>query len=194
MGSSPLARGTLGFVLDEVAVLGLIPARAGNTMPNRTATSSSRAHPRSRGEHPRRACWRLSAWGSSPLARGTPQLPGPWRRYPGLIPARAGNTSGLRAARVHTWAHPRSRGEHFWVKDRDNPEGGSSPLARGTRESDSVQPCSLGLIPARAGNTHRLHLRECATLAHPRSRGEHRRLHERHHGHVGSSPLARGTR
>ena len=49
-------------------------------------------------------------------------------------------------------------------------------------------------IPARAGNTKRLHASRCPVPVHPRSRGEH--LLPGIHGPTsrGSSPLARGTR
>ena len=71
---------------------------------------------------------------------------------------------------------------------------GSSPLARGTLRSSSLAPPLQRFIPARAGNTpdERLCRRPCPV--HPRSRGEHwvpRRIPP---GHLGSSPLARGTR
>ena len=70
---------------------------------------------------------------------------------------------------------------------------GSSPLARGTfrRNQDDTVACRL--IPARAGNITVLVCcpRPCA--AHPRSRGEHRKLKPHGTYAAGSSPLARGT-
>jgi len=50
-GSSPLARGTLIGLRNDNSALGLIPARAGNTIPQHSCHSTERAHPRSRGEH-----------------------------------------------------------------------------------------------------------------------------------------------
>ena len=50
-GSSPLARGTLYRQDIKSGHAGLIPARAGNTFKISGGRSSSRAHPRSRGEH-----------------------------------------------------------------------------------------------------------------------------------------------
>ena len=70
-GSSPLARGTRRVLLPEVWRLGLIPARAGNTVSSLCLRANTGAHPRSRGEHfilSARLLWRM---GSSPLARGT---------------------------------------------------------------------------------------------------------------------------
>ena len=70
-GSSPLARGTRCGGQAKASRLGLIPARAGNTVDEPDSRYVRRAHPRSRGEH-------NDVWadvylmpGSSPLARGT---------------------------------------------------------------------------------------------------------------------------
>ena len=91
-GSSPLARGTPKLALSCTKARGLIPARAGNTPRTREADPVPGAHPRSRGEHLPRGRRRPHAWGSSPLARGTPLATAAGLRMNGLIPARAGNT------------------------------------------------------------------------------------------------------
>ena len=90
-------------------------------------------------------------------------------------------------------AHPRSRGEHVLILYLYILEQGSSPLARGTRLPAVVCPGLAGLIPARAGNTHRERPRWPTVRAHPRSRGEHRRKIQPMLRGMGSSPLARGT-
>ena len=95
-GSSPLARGTRGAGGASIYQPGLIPARAGNTMTQRTAQKVLRAHPRSRGEHRGTAYQEHFHWGSSPLARGTPPFTVISTSLIWLIPARAGNTGGLR--------------------------------------------------------------------------------------------------
>ena len=132
--------------------------------------------------------------GSSPLARGTPQLLRPWSQGLRLIPARAGNTprSGPRLQRPS--AHPRSRGEHIQAVVSVGAVLGSSPLARGTHEHPLNMSVRLRLIPARAGNTDWLSSQREAMAAHPRSRGEHSAYVARDRQAVGSSPLARGTR
>ena len=73
-GSSPLARGTPHISNVLLSVIGLIPARAGNTLPPPLMKSSRRAHPRSRGEHGIDNNQTIITQGSSPLARGTPGL------------------------------------------------------------------------------------------------------------------------
>ena len=93
VGSSPLARGPpiqRGYAAHHV---GLIPARAGTTRRSLSFACSSRAHPRSRGDHLSRLFLRTVHLGSSPLARGPRSSEQSCRRPSGLIPARAGTTS-----------------------------------------------------------------------------------------------------
>ncbi len=173
VGSSPLARGTPLTLWALCQNLGLIPARAGNTLISRGPCRCRRAHPRSRGEHCHVMPAAVRQKGSSPLARGTRYISwaGP-RRY-GLIPARAGNT----AARLVSWAdpgaHPRSRGEHQKYHSLLSDYMGSSPLARGTLSAFDLSDRASGLIPARAGNTGCPGADSLGWWAHPRSRGEH---------------------
>ena len=172
-GSSPLARGTPRPSAFSSVSRGLIPARAGNTVHERTANVAVGAHPRSRGEHGQSDVRTPPGPGSSPLARGTrhPNARGNPKR--GLIPARAGNTRWLLRRVVAAWAHPRSRGEHLSKDWHRAIAAGSSPLARGTHNNLGFIGINEGLIPARAGNTlwgvHRYY----RAGAHPRSRGEH---------------------
>ena len=94
-GSSPLARGGLVDWLRVTVPAGLIPARAGRTTGVGCATSTARAHPRSRGADAKSALGGYYREGSSPLARGGLKVPEPWVRFRGLIPARAGRTQQL---------------------------------------------------------------------------------------------------
>ena len=115
-----------------MARLGLIPARAGNTIPSCRHSIRTWAHPRSRGEHDLFSMlFGLNA-GSSPLARGTHRERKSVRLNDGLIPARAGNTSAPTLSTRRLWAHPRSRGEHIKLEIASTSILGSSPLARGT--------------------------------------------------------------
>ena len=135
----------------------------------------------------------MSVEGSSPLARGTRRGLYRWPRFGGLIPARAGNTLGSSSSPQPNRAHPRSRGEHRSEASALGRMPGSSPLARGTPIAHESGLPSLGLIPARAGNTAWLSSLAGETGAHPRSRGEHGLSGRRRLGLRGSSPLARGT-
>ena len=132
--------------------------------------------------------------GSSPLARGTLEHRPHIKAAPGLIPARAGNTSFPNDGAGIPWAHPRSRGEHEPCLCTQGSRRGSSPLARGTRSRPATPTSKSGLIPARAGNTWCWYTEAPVTGAHPRSRGEHATGKGRSPWFWGSSPLARGTR
>ena len=191
-GSSPLARGGRHERTPCAVNAGLIPARAGRTSAPPRATGTSRAHPRSRGADECTAEGDRHKQGSSPLARGGPDLQAGDRIVSGLIPARAGRTGLDRVSRQVQRAHPRSRGaDSLSVHARGVPEG-SSPLARGGRGRHQGRDLPLGLIPARAGRTGREVA--CAELsgAHPRSRGADSTVIAVLDSEQGSSPLARG--
>ena len=155
-GSSPLARGTPGFIITDAALIRLIPARAGNTIGRTQAKAAQPAHPRSRGEHYFASDVQLPYPGSSPLARGTHCRLSHCYIVVRLIPARAGNTLDESIYRGALSAHPRSRGEHEWQEAGRNRSRGSSPLARGTLENFLNFFRFQRLIPARAGNTSAL--------------------------------------
>ena len=153
----------------------------------------TRAHPRSRGEHPRLDYVPRLELGSSPLARGART---PWESKTaamGLIPARAGSTAPLRRCLSPRRAHPRSRGEHAKPVNITGGIKGSSPLARGARTLAYNHPHNTGLIPARAGSTPQRRYAPRPARAHPRSRGEHCQWVNVTSDSLGSSPLARGA-
>ena len=133
-----------------------------------------------------------SSAGSSPLTRGKPGAHDGGERVPRLIPAHAGKTVRLWAARGERGAHPRSRGENRRsVRARRRPDG-SSPLTRGKPRQGSVRPYGLGLIPAHAGKTRAARGLVSDQAAHPRSRGENGPAGRNAGARAGSSPLTRG--
>ena len=71
------------------------------------------------------------------------------------------------------WAHPRWRGEHYYLICALILWAGSSPLARGTLIKIIFLMVVGGLIPAGAGNTRLACFCRPPTGAHPRWRGEH---------------------
>ena len=91
-------------------------------------------------------------------------------------------------------AHPRSRREHDKRSQVVLSQEGSSPLAWGKLNVDRLCMRSDGLIPARAGSTHRKCWGPPLPSAHPHSRREHRYASATERWPLGSSPLARGTR
>ena len=159
-GSSPLARGLRHATLGAVCPAGIIPARAGFTSRALRGRTPAQDHPRSRGVYQDGKPGPWSRPGSSPLARGLPKQPEPTPAPSGIIPARAGFTSGTTGRRSQQRDHPRSRGVYPGVQV-PHPQGdGSSPLARGLLTAPSKVRSLFRIIPARAGFTRadrRLH-------------------------------------
>jgi len=172
---------------------GLIPARAGPTRSVSAEWTEPRAHPRSRGAHGDSGPKRLATPGSSPLARGARRNHQRRPHARGLIPARAGRTVAWVQRASPARAHPRSRGADVVCRRSDRGQGGSSPLARGARESIAGADADHWLIPARAGRTPMPNQRRKRPRAHPRSRGAHRTYVSLDLVRYGSSPLARGA-
>ena len=155
-------------------------------------TSSAPAHPRSRGENPRRSGTRNFTPGSSPLTRGKQSQKREIRVSGGLIPAHAGKTLPRRRHSTNPSAHPRSRGENSPRGPRSPGSPGSSPLTRGKRSRNQAAERQDRLIPAHAGKTIIPTRVRYASEAHPRSRGENAEIILDILGEDGSSPLTRG--
>ena len=92
MGSSPRTRGALQPDHLGKRARGIIPADAGSTTSTRRISTSSRDHPRGRGEHVPLHRSGLHMRGSSPRTRGAraPRIRGTCAH--GIIPADAGST------------------------------------------------------------------------------------------------------
>ena len=151
-----------------------------------------KAHPRSRGENPRRAPLNSASCGSSPLTRGKHRRRCPDAAARRLIPAHAGKTGAGRWTAYHCRAHPRSRGENLIGAVRTFVVTGSSPLTRGKPYRRWGRTWRRRLIPAHAGKTWRPPDAGAPSTAHPRSRGENRVAVYEVTQTGGSSPLTRG--
>ena len=171
-GSSPLARGLRGVSPPDQVAAGIIPARAGFTSRTMRNSSTWSDHPRSRGVYARRAAFKTSPVGSSPLARGL-------RLSPPAKPA-------------GPWDHPRSSGVYCSRRRPPARLGGSSPLARGLHGLAIGSDGWARIIPARAGFTRTRRRRRPPVGDHPRSRGVYWGHPVARSSVTGSSPLARG--
>ena len=171
---------------------GIIPARAGFTLPAVGGRDLPQDHPRSRGVYPADHSIVRPRWGSSPLARGLQVPETDDVCIYGIIPARAGFTEhglvGLRTGRDH----PRSRGVYVHAACFTHQATGSSPLARGLHRVRQVRRVAGGIIPARAGFTCGRHHWHPGAEDHPRSRGVYDPDQGSGRARRGSSPLARG--
>ncbi len=111
-GSSPRTRGARNPCRATCPPVGIIPADAGSTSRTRSSASSTRDHPRGRGEHFWSTYTLILRPGSSPRTRGARHAQGRRRICPGIIPADAGSTGGMPLENVPARDHPRGRGEH----------------------------------------------------------------------------------
>ncbi len=150
-------------------------------------------HPRGRGEHSRQSVTISGPVGSSPRARGTPNICCSSITHPRFIPAGAGNTLPDPEQERIRPVHPRGRGEHSFNTHQMKFCNGSSPRARGTRLRPLQQLGHRRFIPAGAGNTFVKVVCPVEAPVHPRGRGEHFQHPPLGTGMVGSSPRARGT-
>ena len=130
--------------------------------------------------------------GSSPLARGLPDVREPQRQPQWIIPARAGFTRGSSSPGGTVGDHPRSRGVYGQTSPCSEGGHGSSPLARGLHLEHGMGGRLRRIIPARAGFTPPV----CSDTGypgdHPRSRGVYVAAAWAQTKAAGSSPLARG--
>ena len=191
-GSSPLARGLPDRGGEERRLCRIIPARAGFTWSPIRVSFRMGDHPRSRGVYARRKKSAMASRGSSPLARGLLAAGSTSILAAGIIPARAGFTRVPRRARLNTTDHPRSRGVYATSRPTNRRRSGSSPLARGLLAWLASRGACAGIIPARAGFTHRRVPALHPPRDHPRSRGVYPEAGARMVPEIGSSPLARG--
>ena len=157
LGSSPLARGPLPSQSRMRPKSGIIPARAGSTWQAAGPRARAQDHPRSRGVHSPPRYKKETGLGSSPLARGPPACNLESEIEHRIIPARAGSTEGAGPGDAGAEDHPRSRGVHGVTNVSLPDVKGSSPLARGPLGFVMVFHPMAGIIPARAGSTHRHH-------------------------------------
>ena len=191
-GSSPLARGLQGPHRAVQERRGIIPARAGFTGRCRSRARGRRDHPRSRGVYGSWGTEGRMHQGSSPLARGLPDVWTEDGMVGGIIPARAGFTPASRRRWRCARDHPRSRGVYQWRPSAMAVWRGSSPLARGLPAAMRAIGNSVGIIPARAGFTGLGGIPGGESRDHPRSRGVYRGSTNSTEAAFGSSPLARG--
>ena len=191
-GSSPLTRGKLAYAVCVDCRARLIPAHAGKTDVPLSREEMKRAHPRSRGENVGTMPGAGPLLGSSPLTRGKRRRRLCDATLRGLIPAHAGKTRAWRAPGRRERAHPRSRGENTRRCNNEYAVTGSSPLTRGKPISFFKYARGFRLIPAHAGKTSVVSSWPQHRGAHPRSRGENKRLTEGDYEGYGSSPLTRG--
>jgi len=190
VGSSPHAGRRHADERDHGPRAGLIPARGETTPTGRSRTSTSGAHPRTRGDDGAHAIIAVVDTGSSPHAGR--RLPDGRQRLAraGLIPARGETTSSSGPSRRPRRAHPRTRGDDGVTEPYGRVPAGSSPHAGRRRRRALCRGRQPGLIPARGETTVSVLMRRPPSGAHPRTRGDDDDVDGIGHGVSGSSPHA----
>ena len=176
-GSSPHTRGALHRDGIDVHPVRIIPAYAGSTSARWERSSSTKDHPRIRGEH-------SAAWRSPSVNRRIiPAYAGSttrtlWRRRGGggSSPHTRGAPQADASLRIVATDHPRIRGEHRPRGFRSAPGPGSSPHTRGALIVGELVAGERRIIPAYAGSTSARMRSRSTTRDHPRIRGEHNKV------------------
>ena len=152
-GSSPRMRGKLSPTTSRYNFPRIIPAHAGQTAPYVHRTFCRADHPRACGAN--HDCVRplFRPFGSSPRMRGKHAVAGAARRVVRIIPAHAGQTSGLTYPMPSVADHPRACGANFRVREVVDAYAGSSPRMRGKRLHKRHRGKPVRIIPAHAGQT-----------------------------------------
>ena len=172
-GSSPHTRGAPPTSPTGSEPWRIIPAYAGSTCRGGRVRSSTRDHPRIRGEHGVGLSNQRRSEGSSPHTRGALVAENDPSLARGIIPAYAGSTHVSRRRRSLIQDHPRIRGEHVMP----------------SRNVNGV----TWIIPAYAGSTRRRLQCTHHSPDHPRIRGEHVFQLMTKDPWPGSSPHTRGA-
>ena len=152
-GSSPRMRGALSPHIAGIGFLGIIPAYAGSTLPDKCMHVITKDHPRVCGEHCGSIFPNRRQLGSSPRMRGAPATLSVFLTFAGIIPAYAGSTPSFIHPFNPQWDHPRVCGEHAFNASCIFLTVGSSPRMRGAHASGKPRPLARRIIPAYAGST-----------------------------------------
>ena len=131
-GSSPRGRGTGKALNRHAGDERVIPAWAGNRLPQLPEWRSATGHPRVGGEQGCFIRGKLPPGGSSPRGRGTEAVFSGRLLIVRVIPAWAGNSFLPRRMPSRSAGHPRVGGEQGGSRLRQMGCCGSSPRGRGT--------------------------------------------------------------
>ena len=132
--------------------------------------------------------------GSSPRMRGKQTV----SRFAGvrsrIIPAHAGQTRRIQGSSSTATDHPRACGANSQLGVPLPPVVGSSPRMRGKRVRARASATRARIIPAHAGQTHRMQRGFMAGPDHPRACGANVHTAYQLRFPAGSSPRMRGKR
>ena len=146
--------------------LGITPAHAGKSLPQRIVGKLAQDHPRPCGEKRNCLLIRFSPEGSPPPMRGKDGHVYRRVEWPGITPAHAGKSLIQRPHKAGARDHPRPCGEKQSLRLWLLLVGGSPPPMRGKVWSVSPSGYVTGITPAHAG-------KRCPAWVHARRTPDH---------------------
>ena len=191
-GLSPHGRGKLGQVFRELVCRRSIPARAGETSGRIHHPLKRRVYPRTGGGNHNHPVSHIIISGLSPHGRGKPSASGYGSNRPRSIPARAGETLDRRVRPLLGEVYPRTGGGNRRRYNIANTTAGLSPHGRGKRAETPPGGSPPGSIPARAGETAGLEIKDHRSGVYPRTGGGNPVYHHHICCLAGLSPHGRG--
>ena len=178
--------------VSQLIGMGITPAHAGKTDPEKQSVPRKGDHPRACGENPVQSLKIFASKGSPPRMRG--KLTGSQHSLhrTGITPAHAGKT--VRTARPSTRRrdHPRACGENPLASRKAMLKEGSPPRMRGKRSTTFPRAMCTGITPAHAGKTSCFPRTPRPDRDHPRACGENAICLPGTKPPVGSPPRMRG--
>ena len=193
-GLSPRVRGNHCGRAGEVAVVGSIPACAGEPRRGCLATSTIRVYPRVCGGTSRLMDLPDGDLGLSPRVRGNHLHTKPDQIGNGSIPACAGEPA-KRPPSCRGWrVYPRVCGGTRSPDPRSTLAAGLSPRVRGNLFASVRQGAHSRSIPACAGEPPATWRSGCSPTVYPRVCGGTHQRHQHRIDNAGLSPRVRGNR
>ena len=193
-GSSPRMRGKPAACGRGPLAVRIIPAHAGQTIALRYPQTTCPDHPRACGANYDLQADPKGNAGSSPRMRGKRGRERHGRWCHRIIPAHAGQTRHHQTCRRPRPDHPRACGANKRSVDLQGSGVGSSPRMRGKHDVSKGARQRRRIIPAHAGQTHRMQRGFMAGPDHPRACGANVHTAYQLRFPAGSSPRMRGKR
>ena len=153
-GSPPLTRGKVHLPFRPDVPRRITPAYAGKSHSTDSDESSTRDHPRLRGEKFASKDFFKPKPGSPPLTRGKASQAIIHMLDPGITPAYAGKSCRILPAVSCNEDHPRLRGEKRGTSTIAETKMGSPPLTRGKEITFAEARNLVRITPAYAGKSN----------------------------------------
>ena len=177
---------------DDRAETRITPAHAGKSIAASFSLTSSKDHPRTRGEKRTLTSPLSGMLGSPPHTRGKVITNRYSRATTGITPAHAGKSQDMATNIVVCRDHPRTRGEKRTLTSPLSGMLGSPPHTRGKVITNRYSRATTGITPAHAGKSQDMATNIVVCRDHPRTRGEKYSFRRLRLTSRGSPPHTRG--